>query len=65
MKFLRVRTFRKLSYEVNTGIALSWLERFALLIDQMTAENLRVKSEFVSLVRNKNEFRKNRCLKDL
>ena len=47
MKFLRVRTFWKLPYEVNTGIALSWLERFALLIDQMTAENLRVKSKFV------------------
>ena len=46
MKFLRVRTFRKLPYEVNTGIALSCLERFALLIDQMTTENLRVKSEF-------------------
>ena len=60
----RERTFRKLPYEINTGIVIPWLERFAFLIDQMTAENLRVKSEFVSLVRNKNEFRKNRCLKD-
>ena len=39
------RTFRKLPYEVNTSIVLPWLERFALLIGQMTAENLRVKPE--------------------
>ena len=39
------RAFRKLPYEVNTSLVLPWLERFALLIDQMTAENLRVKPE--------------------
>ena len=39
------RTFRKLPYEVNTSIVLPWLARFALLIGQMTAENLRVKPE--------------------
>ena len=39
------RAFRKLPYEVNTSIVLPWLERFALLIGQMTAENLRVKPE--------------------
>lgn len=32
------RTFRKLPYEVNTSIVLPWLERFALLIDQMTQD---------------------------
>ena len=39
------RTFRKLPYEVNTSLVLPWLERFALLIGRMTAENLRVKPE--------------------
>lgn len=39
------RIFRKLPYEVNTSLVLPWLERFALLIGQMTAENLRVKPE--------------------
>ncbi len=33
------RTFRKLPYKVNTRIVLPWLERFALMINQMTAEN--------------------------
>ncbi len=33
------RTFRKLPYKVNTCIVLPWLERFALMINQMTAEN--------------------------
>ena len=42
----RERTFRKLPYDVNTSIVLPWLERLAFLIDQMTAENLRVKSKF-------------------
>ena len=32
------RTFRKLPYEVNTSIVLPWLERFTLLIDQMTQD---------------------------
>ena len=48
----RERTFRKLPYEINTGIVLPWLERFALLIDQITAENLRVKSGFAEKRRN-------------
>ena len=47
----RERTFRKLPYEVNTGIVLPWLERFALLIDQMTAENLRFKSGFDEVIK--------------
>ena len=42
----RERTLRKLPYEINTSIVIPWLERFAFLIDQMTAENLHVKSEF-------------------
>ena len=45
----RERTFRKLPYEINTGIVIPWLERFALLIDKMTAENLRIKSEFAEI----------------
>jgi len=36
-----------MSNQGNTGIVIPWLERFALLIDQMTAENLHVKSGFV------------------
>ena len=36
----RERTFRMLPYEVNAGIVLPWLERFALLIGQMAEDSL-------------------------
>jgi len=41
----RESTFKKLHYEANRSIILPWLERFTILINQMTAEDLRVKAE--------------------
>lgn len=36
----REKTVRMLPYEVNAGIVLPWLERFAFLINRMTEDSL-------------------------
>lgn len=38
----RGSTFRKLPYEADKDIILPWFQRFVLLIDRMTTDNLRV-----------------------